>query len=318
MKVMMYQSSDTKKLVIEIIATLVHIKSTMYEQILKPASINKEYFQSLTKQKNEYGKWLSKREIASKIIVAIENHENYEKIVRSIIKTASEWNQFHLADNEYEARATVQKAREVLEVLEIWEEKEARERELAREKTVKDIRVQREHELNKQLQLLLLMYDSISVQSENPQSRGTMLEDIVNRLFDVYDLAEQLTVVQAFRRNGNGEQIDGAFKLDGWHYIVEMKWTRQVSGIRELDSLYGKVSRSGKQTMGVFISINGWSTHVVDLLKQNPDKSIFLMSGYDLRAALSKNVDLIKMLHKKLSKLNLEAEPFFGAESMME
>ena len=53
--------------------------------------------------------------------------------------------------------------------------------------------------------------------------RGTILEDIVNRLFNAYDLMEQLTVAQAFRRNANGEQIDGAFKLDGWHYIVEMK-----------------------------------------------------------------------------------------------
>ncbi|VUG05494.1 hypothetical protein PPOLYM_01875 [Paenibacillus polymyxa] len=105
--------------------------------------------------------------------------------------------------------------------------------------------------------------------------------------------------------------------LDGWHYIVEMKWTSKVSVIRELDSLYGKVSRSGKQTMGVFISINGWSTHVVDLIKQNSDKSIFLISGYDLRSALSRDVDLIKMLYKKLSKLNLESEPFFGAESMI-
>ncbi|VUG05495.1 hypothetical protein PPOLYM_01876 [Paenibacillus polymyxa] len=127
----MYQSTDMKKLVIEIIATLVHIKSNMYEQILRPAGINKEYFQSLTKQKNEYGKWLSKREIASRIILTIDNHAKYEKIMRSIIKTASAWNQFHLADNEYEARATVQKAREVLGVLEIWEEKEAREREHA-------------------------------------------------------------------------------------------------------------------------------------------------------------------------------------------
>ena len=57
---MMYQSTDTKKLVIEIIATLVHIKSTMYELILKPSGINKDYFQSLTKQKMILGNGLLK------------------------------------------------------------------------------------------------------------------------------------------------------------------------------------------------------------------------------------------------------------------
>ena len=34
--------------------------------------------------------------------------------MRSIIKTASEWNQFHLSDDEYEARATVQKQEKFL------------------------------------------------------------------------------------------------------------------------------------------------------------------------------------------------------------
>ena len=147
--------------------------------------------------------------------------------MRSIIKTASEWNQFHLSDDEYEARATVQKAREVLGILDLWEEKESKEREQAREKAREkaelEKKAQKEIDLIKQLQLLLLTYDSISGKSENPQMRGTILEDIVNRLFNAYDLMEQLTVAQAFRRNANGEQIDGAFKLDGWHYIVEMK-----------------------------------------------------------------------------------------------
>ncbi|MFJ2044376.1 hypothetical protein ACIOBL_12255 [Paenibacillus taichungensis] len=315
---MIYRSTDTKKLVTEIIATLVNIKSIMYENILEPAGIHKDYFYELTKQKNEYGKRLNKREMASKIINEIENHIDYERKMHSIIKIAAKWDQsqFHLARNEYEARATVQKAKEVLKVLEVLHKKSAVKNEQASQKGKEYRNIQNESDLIKQLHLLLLMYDSISVNHKNPQLRGTMLEDIVNRLFNAYDLNENLTVVQAFRRNDNGEQIDGAFKFEGWHYIVEMKWTNRVSGIRELDSLYGKISRSGKQTMGVFISINGWSSHVVDLLKQNTDKSIFLMNGYDLRVALSREVDLIKMFHQKLSKLNLESEPFFGAESM--
>ncbi|MFD2334373.1 hypothetical protein ACFSR7_34450 [Cohnella sp. GCM10020058] len=307
----MYKATETKKLVIEIIATLVHIKSTMYEEILRPARINKDYFQKLVREKNASGKLLSKREMASRIMTEIENLEDYEKVMRSIIFTASEWDKFHLADNEYEARATVQKAREVLVLLETNENFELMKKKVESEK-----KSYKQAEFDRQLQLLLLHYDDISGKAVNPQARGTKLEDIVNRLFNIYDLNEELTVIQAFRRNESGEQIDGAFKLDGWHYIVEMKWTNQVTGIRELDSLFGKVLRSGKQTMGVFLSINGWSSHVIDLLKQNPEKSILLMSGYDLRVALTQEVDLIKMLHKKLSKLNLEAEPFFGAESM--
>ena len=38
--------------------------------------------------------------------------------------------------------------------------------------------------------------------------------------------------------------------------------------------------------MGLFLSVNGWSQHVVPLVKQNPDKSILLMEGFDLRTVL--------------------------------
>jgi hypothetical protein len=44
--------------------------------------------------------------------------------------------------------------------------------------------------------------------------------------------------------------------------------------------------------MGLFLSVDGWSGHVVSLLKQNPDKNIILMEGLDLRAVLAQQVDL--------------------------
>ncbi|WP_254924536.1 hypothetical protein [Paenibacillus odorifer] len=58
---------------------------------------------------------------------------------------------------------------------------------------------------------------------------------------------------------------------------MEMKWTSQLTDMKQLDSLYGKVARSGKQTMGLFLSIGGWSPHVFPLMKQHPDKSIFII-----------------------------------------
>lgn len=78
----------------------------------------------------------------------------------------------------------------------------------------------------------------------------------------------------------------------------------------QLDSLYGKVARSGKQTMGLFVSINGWSKNVISLMKQQPDKSIILMDGYDLRVVLSGQIDLIDLLQNKIARFNLTAEPY--------
>lgn len=311
---------EMKKLAIEIIANLVNIKNQMYEYILKPAGISKQYFAELLKRRNPDGKQLTKREIGAIILDALDQKPEYQRNIRKIISIAANWSQFHLADNEMKARATVQKAREVLNLIEIMEEKEAeilkneRENERIRlEKEKRRAKLERKLEIQKSSSLLLMMYDELVLMKENQQKRGLMLEEVMNLLFNVYGIA----LMESFRRNAGGEQIDGAFKIDGWHYIVEIKWTNQVTDIRQLDSLYGKVARSGKQTMGMFLSVNGWSSHVIPLMKQQPDKSIFLMDGLDLRMVLTQEISLIELLHKKIAKLNIEAEPFVGVNSLL-
>ena len=101
------------------------------------------------------------------------------------------------------------------------------------------------------------------------------------------------------------------------HYIVECRWRKKLSDIRELDGLLGQVNRSGRQTMGLFLSVNGWSENLAPLMKQNPDKTIFLMDGYDLRCVMERPLSLRDFLSAKLSKLNLEAEPFYSARDYL-
>ena len=69
--------------------------------------------------------------------------------------------------------------------------------------------------------------------------------------------------------------------------------------------------------MGFFMSINGWSANVPAILKQNPDKSIVLMDGYDLRTVLTGQVDLRDFILAKVARLNLEAEPFLGVKEYL-
>lgn len=165
---------------------------------------------------------------------------------------------------------------------------------------------------------LLIEFDTFAglVDSEDKKKRGFLLEDLLKRIFSLYEIPTQ----KSFRRNEGGEQIDGAFKLESWYYLVECKWTKKLTDIRQLDSLYGKINRSGKQTLGLFLSINGWSKNVCPLLKQNNDKSIILMDGYDLRCVLVEHdrLDLKDVLLKKLEYLNFEGEPFYSAAQVPE
>lgn len=64
--------------------------------------------------------------------------------------------------------------------------------------------------------------------------------------------------------------------------------------------------------MGLFLSVNGWSDNVVPLMKQNIDKCIILMEGFDLRTVLARPFDLRTLLKAKVRALNLDAEPYLS------
>jgi hypothetical protein len=301
---------EDRRVAIEAIATLVNIRKAMAELILKPAGVPPKIYVPLLRQRDEStGRPLSKRKMAPLILDAVDRRPDAEDIIRAIIEIAADWNSYHLAQDEFAARATVQKAREVLGKIESEEAREAKLREVEERAR----REREEVEFRKQRNLLLMMFDSL-VTSEDPQQRGYLLQDLLNRAFTLYGIP----VVRSFTRNEGAEQIDGAFKLEGWHYLVECRWRKKLANIRELDGLSGQVDRSGKQTMGFFLSINGWSENVPRLLKQNPEKSIILMDGYDLRSVLSGIIDLRELVLAKIEKLNLEGEAFYGAKQCLE
>lgn len=148
--------------------------------------------------------------------------------------------------------------------------------------------------------------------SDDPHHRGYVLQELFTRLFTL----NRVPVLNSFTRNDGGEQIDGAFIMDSWHYVVECRWRAKLADIRQLDGLKGQVDRAGKQTLGIYLSINGWSKNVEPLLKQNPEKSIFLVDGADIHAVLKGEISLRNLLLGKLAALNLRSEPYASVEQL--
>jgi len=127
----------------------------------------------------------------------------------------------------------------------------------------------------------------------------------------------KVEVYRSFRRNENGEQIDGSCKHDGVYYLIECKWQRELSNHRDTDSLYSEMDRSGAGTWGIFISVNGWSENVPNLLKQNTYKGIILMNGDDIEHVLKDRVDLGELIQAKRKHLHFKSEPYFDASNLL-
>jgi len=144
------------------------------------------------------------------------------------------------------------------------------------------------------------------------QKRGYALEKLLCSLFAL----SGIDVRHPFRRNKGAEQIDGAFFLDGTHYLVECRWRAKVSDVAQADVLRGNCDRSSAH--GLFLSISGWSDNVPSLLKQNTVKTIMLMNGEDLESVLREQIALADLLGGKLRALRFDAEPFASANEIIQ
>ena len=301
---------DERGLVIEALATLAYRKADMVHFVLNPAGVPKEIYGPLSNERNNLtGRRMSKRDIAPLILDALETKNNYTEIVGKIVEIAANWNRFELSNDQYQARAVKSKARDILGRHRLLEAEEAAHRDAAK-------RVQeREHLLQRQreLELLLAMFDELASPEQNAQRRGYLLQDLMNRLFDAFEIP----VHESFTRNEGAEQIDGAFQINGWFYLAECRWRQKRSDPAELGAFGAKIGRSGKQTMGLFLSIHGWSENVPKLLKQNPEKAVILMQGFDLRAILCGEVDLRDYILAAVTNLNLKAEPYLGVREYL-
>ena len=301
---------DERRLVIEAIATLAYRKFDMVKFILEPAGVPKEIFESLSDQRDVLtGRRISKRQTAPLILDALEKRGDFAEIIGNIVRIAASWERFELSDKEYEARAVKAKAQGVLEGHQLAEAEEAARKEADRQEQVREHLSARKRELS----LLLTMFDELALQDQKAQERGYLLQDLLNRLFNAFGIP----VYRSFTRNEGAEQIDGAFQIDGWYYLTECRWRKEPSDTRELDGFVGQISRSGRQTMGLFLSINGWSEKVPSMLKQNTQKATILMQGYDLRAILSEEADLRDYILAAVRNLNISAEPYLGVREYL-
>ncbi len=127
----------------------------------------------------------------------------------------------------------------------------------------------------------------------SPQKRGYALQDILLNLARLahLEITEPFTVV--------GEQIDGALKYEGEHYLLEAKWQDKAASNEPVYQFAGKID--GKMYgRGMFVSINGYSQNVVHSLVIGKAINTILVDGEDLVLVLEGQISFRKMIDAKV------------------
>jgi hypothetical protein len=138
---------------------------------------------------------------------------------------------------------------------------------------------------------------------EDSQRRGFSFEPWLFRLFDVVELDPRAS----FRLQG--EQIDGGFTLDNTHFLLEARWRQRLATKDDLGAFKTKVDDKAENTLGLFISIEGFDSTALTRHSQR-GSPLVLVDGGDLLAVLDERIDLRDLLRRKLRHAAMTGEIF--------
>jgi hypothetical protein len=144
--------------------------------------------------------------------------------------------------------------------------------------------------------------------SDNPHSRGTAFEGFLHHLFSLFDLNPRI----AYQLDR--EQIDGAFTVDSVDYIVEARWRKEKISREQADSFAAKVDRKARNTLGLMVSVNGFTK---DAVNEYSSRTPFLtMDGADIMCVLEGRIGLDEMLLRKRRHASETGECYFPVSAM--
>lgn len=255
-----------------------------------------------------------KRNICSRLVdLLVKNEEKTQNDLLKLVYEISNMNDFsHLkqlddgADKVKNAKEAVAALRKVskghLEQIKEQEEVEIRRKKVFEEQLGKTAVREKLEEIKNDFYTL--------VSSNYPQKRGFQLEKLLKDLFNLFDLDSKASFKIV------GEQIDGMFTFENNDFLLEAKWHKDPIDISSLDSFSGKLSRRLENTLGLFISVNGFSPDAIQA-HSTGRRLMILMDGSDLMAVLEGRIDLIQLLARKRRYAAQTGNIYLGIHEIM-
>jgi len=118
--------ADARRVALEVMATLVNLKRIAADLVLRPVGIPDDLIRRFVAERDlTTHDFLTKRQAGALILDELARQAGDRPVIRKLLDLAAGWDRFHLAQDEYKARAVAQKAREITGVL---AEADARER----------------------------------------------------------------------------------------------------------------------------------------------------------------------------------------------
>jgi hypothetical protein len=145
--------------------------------------------------------------------------------------------------------------------------------------------------------------------SDNRQEAGYSLEDLLKELFAIFEIEYR----KSYRIDT--QQIDGHFRFEGFDYLVEAKWRKDMPTETEIGGFKQKVDTKIESTRGLFMSVQGYRPEVITQFSGR-GANIILMDGSHLIQILEGRHDLRDVLRAIISKAAQEGVAYTPVSSL--
>lgn len=140
--------------------------------------------------------------------------------------------------------------------------------------------------------------------------RGRIFEKILRAMFEDAGLEPRLSY------RPKGEEIDGAIWFEGRTILIEAKWTKGSHPASSIYQFKGKVDGKLSGTLGLFISMSGFSSDAVDALVAGKELNLILADGDDIRTLVDSTLSVSDALRRKLREAGEYGNPSFPLSSI--
>jgi 5S rRNA maturation endonuclease (ribonuclease M5) len=135
--------------------------------------------------------------------------------------------------------------------------------------------------------------------------RGRQLEKVFFAMFDEVGMQPR----GSYRPTG--EEVDGSFVIAGRPMLLELKWRSDPQPASALYQFMGKVSGKLVGTVGLFVSMSGFSDDAVDALIAGKQLNLILMTGDEVHAVRHNKIDIKEAISRKLRAAAETGSPYF-------
>lgn len=130
-----------------------------------------------------------------------------------------------------------------------------------------------------------------------------------------YDFVKFFDVDHRRPYKADERQIDGSVTIEGTTYLVELKFTSNQTGVEDVDSFLAKVNNKADNTMGLFVSMAGYSSVAISQASK-PRTPLLLMDASHVFLSLQGLWELPELVSRLRQHASQTSEAYLLAHKL--